>query len=609
MKRTLDQLIEKITNDLNIEDVISHYITVERKGNSSVAICPFHQDSNPSLSISNTKKIFKCFVCNVGGNAITFVQKYKKVNFIEAIKIIADDFNLNWKDYFTEKKAAFENPKIKEIKKINLEALNFYKYNLKVEVEKNNYLKNYLLERKLTDDLIETFSLGWAKNDNSLKNFLLKKDFKEEEILRASLIKNNEGKLNDLFFQRLIFPIIDQDNQVLGFSGRIINNKNSIKYLNSSENLLFNKSKILYNLNNATEEILFKNNVIIVEGFMDVISFFKIKIKNVVAAMGTAFNINHIEKLKKLTTNFTLAFDNDQAGIDTTIKIYNILKRHNINLSVISFSDGKDIDEIINKNPKINQSYFDDKKISFLDFYYQKVVEKLTLESIEEDKLKKILEIILSSNEAIKKEIILNKVKVKFGEDLINNFINEIKINPTQEIFVENNLIKKEKQDNFSNLFVNKNLHKFAKKFDQEELKLLINCLLFPNLFDSLIKNHFVFVNEIYMKIFNLVIKNKELINGSEKTITFFTDLLNNNEDDNFKKTINNLIFNYQKFNKNENLLKELANISIENQINNLAYKWRILGKENYRKDFIETDTTNDNDEKFDYLIERLKNF
>ncbi|CRX36884.1 / dnaG / DNA primase /:373208 Reverse [Candidatus Hepatoplasma crinochetorum] len=610
MERTLDQLIGKITDDLNIEDVISHYITVERKGNSAVAICPFHQDSNPSLSISNAKKIFKCFVCNVGGNAITFVQKYKKVSFIEAIKIIADDFNLNWKDYFTNSKSVVENPKIKEIKKINLETLNFYKYNLRIEIEKNSHLKNYLNKRKLTDDLLETFSIGWAKNDNSLKDFLLKKDFKEEEILRASLVKNKDGRLNDLFFQRLIFPIIDQDNQILGFSGRIINNNNSIKYLNSSENLLFNKGKILYNLNNATEEILFKNNVIIVEGFMDVISFFKINIKNVVASMGTAFNINHIEKLKKLTKNFTLAFDNDQAGIETTIKTYNILKRHNINLSIINLSDdGKDIDEIISKNNKINQSYFEDRKISFLDFYYQKVIEKLTLESIQENKLREMLEIILSSKDFIKKEIILNKVKVKFGDDLINNFTNKIKLNPERKIFFENNLTNKNNQNDVNILYINKNLNKFEKKFDQEEFKLLINCFLSPILFDTLIKNHFVFVNEIYMKIFNLVIQNKELINGFDKTKTFFNDLLINSENDDFKKIVNNLIFNYQEFNKNENLLKELANINIENQIKNLAYKWRILGKENYKKNFIETDTTNDNDEKFDYLIERLKTF
>lgn len=610
MKRTLDQLIGKITDDLNIEDVISHYITVERKGNNSIAICPFHQDSNPSLSISNTKKIFKCFVCNVGGNAITFVQKYKKVNYVEAIKIIADDFNLNWKDYFTNTKEIVENPKIREIKKINLEALNFYKYNLKIEIEKNPSLKNYLSKRKLTNELLETFSIGWAKNDNSLKDFLLKKDFKEEEILRASLIKNNNGRLHDLFFNRLIFPIIDQDKQILGFSGRIINDNNSIKYLNSNENLVFNKGKILYNLNNAYEEILFQNNVIIVEGFMDVISFYKINIKNVVASMGTAFNINHIEKLKKLTKNFTLAFDNDQAGIETTIKTYNILKRHDINLSIINLADeGKDIDEIISKNIKINASYFEDRKINFLDFYYQKVIEKLTLESIEENKLKEILEIILSSKEIIKKEVILNKVKVKFGEDLINNFIKKIKINREETVFIENDLIKKEKQTNINILFINKNLNKFIKKFDQEEFKLLINCFLFPHFFDSLVEDHFVFVNDIYMKIFNLVIEDKNLIDGFEKTINFLNNLLIKFEDDNFKRVINNLIFNYQEFNKNENLAKELENINIENQIKNLAYKWRILGKENYKKDFIETDTTNDNDEKFDYLIERLKKF
>jgi|ERR1051325_2346796 DNA primase len=158
-KKDLNELIEKITNDLNIEDVISHYISLEKKGNSFVAICPFHQDSNPSLSISSTKKIFKCFVCNAGGNAITFVQKYKKVNYLEAIKIISEDFNLNWNDYFVKKERQ-EDPKIKEIKNINLEALNFYKYNLQIEIEKNKKLKDYLNERKFTEKLIEVFNIG-----------------------------------------------------------------------------------------------------------------------------------------------------------------------------------------------------------------------------------------------------------------------------------------------------------------------------------------------------------------------------------------------------------------------------------------------------------------
>ncbi|BDV03580.1 MAG: DNA primase [Candidatus Hepatoplasma scabrum] len=606
MEKNLNQLIAKITNDLNIEDIIGHYISIEKKGNNAVAICPFHQDSNPSLSISNSKKIFKCFVCNEGGNGITFVQKYKKVEFIEAIKIIADDFNLNWKDYFkTQEK--IENPKIKEIKNINLEALNFYKYNLKIELEKNNNLRDYLNKRKITEDLLDAFAIGWAKNDNSLKQYLLKKNFKEEEILRASLIRNNEGRLHDLFFNRLIFPIIDQDKQVLGFSGRIIDDKGTIKYLNSSENLLFNKSKILYNLNNSFEEILFKNEVIIVEGFMDVISFYKIGIKNVCASMGTAFNINHVEKLKKITKNFVLAFDNDQAGIETTIKTYNILKRHNLNISVINLSDGKDIDEIINNNIKITQDYFETRKINFLDFYYQKIIEKQQLDTLKQEKLEEILKVILTSDDILKKEIILNKTKDKFGENLITNFIKKINLSPIKTIL--NNQISKQK--NLNRGFFKINNQKFTQKYDQEEFELLFDCFLIPTSFSYLRKINFIFVNNIYREIFKSVnLINEAEINSIEKLTDFLDKFLINNQNDNFKKIIKNFLLKIKidELNKNENLIKKIKNINIENQVRSLAYKWRILGKENYKKDFIETITANDNDEEYDYILEKLKN-
>ncbi|AHK22439.1 DNA primase [Candidatus Hepatoplasma crinochetorum Av] len=608
-KKDLNELIEKITNDLNIEDVISHYISLEKKGNSFVAICPFHQDSNPSLSISSTKKIFKCFVCNVGGNAITFVQKYKKVNYLEAIKIISEDFNLNWNDYFVKKERQ-EDPKIKEIKNINLEALNFYKYNLQIEIEKNKKLKDYLNERKFTEKLIEVFNIGWAGSNDGLKKYLLKKNFKEQEILRASLIKNNNGNLRDLFFNRLIFPIFNQFNDVLGFSGRVIDQKSPIKYLNSSQNLLFNKSKIIYNLNNATEEILLKDNVIIVEGFMDVISFYKIGIKNVVASMGTAFNINHIDKLKSFTKNFILSFDNDQAGIQTTIKTYNILKNHNINLSVINFSDGKDIDEIINNNLNINKKYFEDNKISFLDFYYQKVIVKEKLETLTEEKLKEILLIVLSYNDLVKKEIILLKIKEKFGKDFINSFIQNLNFKPLvkKEIIINNKINLKitniNKNKNFSSL--NNTLNKYLGKYYQEEFKFLLYSLLSSSFFNNLIFENFIFINKYYKEIFDLFKNNKALLKSNDDKINYLKTLLQKFSSQREENIIKSLLENFQENIKNENLLKTIKNINVEDFISNLHEKWRIINKEKHKKKFIENINAND-DEEYNYMINKLK--
>ncbi len=444
-KNKIQELVQILEQDIDIKDFISNFVNLEKKGNNYIGLCPFHVDSNPSMVVSPSKGIYKCFSCGAGGNIIKFAQMNEGLTFIESLKFISEKFNINWNNYIDAIKIKID-PEENNIKKINLEAMKFFKFNLLNELKKDeSEVKRYIEYRKFNGELIEKFNIGFTGEKNSLFEFLLNKGFSEEEILRSGLIKNYNGKLSTYFNNRIIFPIQNENQEVLGFSGRVfLKDDSNAKYLNSIENKIFKKRNISYNLNNSKKEILKNNSVIILEGFMDVIALDKVEIKNTIASMGIEFNF---ESIKKLTNNFILAFDNDEAGLNANLRIGKKLLSNNINPKVLVLKGYKDFDELINNNLSLNiKKIIDENKIDFVDFLIFNLLNVFKNERVQESKLKEVISFINLIDDNLLKQKYINDLKSKmldnFNIDIsyLLNFKNEFNGANNN---INNNLISK----------------------------------------------------------------------------------------------------------------------------------------------------------------------
>lgn len=343
-----EQIIEDIRSRANIVDVIGKYIPVSKKGRNHVSVCPFHNDTNPSMQISEDKQIYKCFSCGAGGNVFTFVEEFEKVSFIEAVKIVADFIGYDLSGYDVAIPQKSTDPYVERLLSLAKEASEFYTYTL---LNSENEGLKYFEKRGITREIIETFKLGYSDSDSSkIVRYLTKKGYSTKEIVDAGIGLENNGSFIDRFKGRAIFTLTNMKGEVVGFSGRKIDNSDSSKYVNSNENLLFNKSACLYNFFESKSDILKEKKVYVVEGFMDVIALYKAGVKNAIATMGVALSKEHIKTLEKMNAHMIFSFDGDDAGQTSMYKMVEELKNTNLFVSVTGVSEaGKDLDEIYNK--------------------------------------------------------------------------------------------------------------------------------------------------------------------------------------------------------------------------------------------------------------------
>lgn len=337
--------IDEVIKRADIVEIIGKYIDVHKKGRSYVAVCPFHDDSSPSLSISQEKKVFKCFPCGVSGNAIMFVQQFKNINFFKAVKEIADYYNIKLDGYVETKEKSKYNNLQEKILKINKESSEYFL--LMLDGELGVEARKYLASRNITDFEKEKFKIGFAPSNNELYNYLIDLKFTDEEILASGLFYEQGIKKNHFFFNRIIFPISDDESNIIGFSGRAIDNETNPKYKNSSENLVFKKSQLAYNFDRAKKYIRSSNSLIILEGFMDVIALEKIGINNSIAIMGTSISQYHLKLFASYTKKIKLFLDGDDPGIQAAIKVSKLLLENNFETTIVENNSLKDPDELI----------------------------------------------------------------------------------------------------------------------------------------------------------------------------------------------------------------------------------------------------------------------
>ncbi|MTI70902.1 MAG: DNA primase [Firmicutes bacterium] len=421
-----EETIEEIREKNDIVDVISEYISLKRTGSNYKGLCPFHNEKTPSFVVSPSKQIFHCFGCNEGGDVIKFIMEYQNLDFIEALQLLAERVNINLDDKKLKRNSK-EDKRRKRLFEINREAAIYFYKNL----FNNKKAYNYLLNRGIDIKTIKSFGLGYAKPDwEDLKKHLKTRGFKENEISEVGLIikrKQKEGYF-DRFRDRIIFPIINTRNNVIGFGGRVLDNSQP-KYLNSPDTPVFNKGKNLYGLN-----IIKKNKndkILLVEGYMDVISLFKYGINYAVASLGTALTKDQAKLLNRYGKRFYICYDSDKAGQLATDKALEILYSQGIKAQVILLPESKDPDDYIKDNGKEGFNKLLEKSLDYIDFkiyYYKKIYDINTVEgsinftkkitnllkkiksTIEIDVyINKIAEETNISKEAIKKEIYRNK--------------------------------------------------------------------------------------------------------------------------------------------------------------------------------------------------------
>ena len=422
-KLTTEQ-INDVRSSVDIVDIVSKYVSLSQRGKNFFGVCPFHDDHAPSMSVSQEKQIYTCFSCGATGNVFKFLMDYENISFIEAVKKVSEISGIPLNIEFNLNKQNVVNKNLFDIYDLSLK---FYQNNLNTNdgVEAKKYLHN----RSIDDNLIKQFQIGLSiRQRDLLTRLLLKKSFKEEDLLKSGLVINSAYGLNDIYYNRIMFPLYDLNGRVVGYSGRIYNGNDSSKYINTKETEIFKKGEILYNYHRAKEECRNSGQVIIVEGFMDVIRAYSVGVKNVVATMGTAVTRNQALIIKRMAKEVLLLFDGDSAGAKATMSCANELEKIGVVPKVIRLEENLDPDEYVLKYGK--EKFLEKIKnpINLMDFKLDYLKEKRDLnnsldtakyvndvlshlESIEDDVLKEITLNKLSKDSSLDVEFLRGKLK------------------------------------------------------------------------------------------------------------------------------------------------------------------------------------------------------
>lgn len=338
-----EELIEEIRQRNDIVDVISGYVKLQKKGSSYFGLCPFHNEKSPSFSVSRQKQMYYCFGCGAGGNVITFIMEYENYTFAEAVRLLAERAGVDIPEVEYSKEAKAKADLKATLLEINKLAAKYFYAQLKTEHAKHAH--TYLTKRGLSEETITAFGLGYSnKYSDDLYKYLKTKGYSDELLVKAGLISASEKGVYDKFWNRVMFPIMDANNRVIGFGGRVMGDGEP-KYLNSPETEVFDKSRNLYGLNRARTSR--KSYFLICEGYMDVIALHQAGFTNAVASLGTAFTPGHASLIKRYVNEVYLTFDSDGAGTKAALRALPILKEAGITAKIIRMDPYKDPDEFI----------------------------------------------------------------------------------------------------------------------------------------------------------------------------------------------------------------------------------------------------------------------
>ena len=590
MIRYSDEIIEEVRQNNDIVDIISQYVHLTRKGRNYFGLCPFHSEKSPSFSVSPDRQIFHCFGCGVGGNVYTFLMKIEGITFKEALEQLAERANIQLPKLENNADTAREELKAK-VYKVNEFTAEFYHQNLYKPTSKIG--QEYVKKRKMNKETLEAYRIGFSGKFDELYKALKAQGFGEKEILESGLVnKNDNGTYIDRYRNRLMFPICDVRGKVIAFGGRILDDSKikdskfpQPKYINSPENVVYSKGRHLFGLNVAKKDSAKK--LLIVEGYMDVISLHQRGVTNVVGALGTALTEQQGWLLRKSTEQVILGFDADGAGQTAIARSMEILQKMGCDMRVLQIEGAKDPDEYIVKFGEGRFRLAMDNAISLVEFKVKNLKKDLNLENTG-DKIKFLNEIakILSKVEnTMEREIYIEKIAQGYNiskeaiyaevNKLIYNNTKEDKVLQSREIKPVRENIKntteidedlKRRENTIIAILLDSNANMFAKIKEQikpEDFKDSINRKIAEQLY-----------NELEKEDCNI---NRLIDSFDEETQNHITMVMATDyEIDNLEKAVDDILQKYEKEkldNRKQEILKQL-------EIEEDADKKKELGKE-----------------------------
>lgn len=511
----MDNIVEEVRKKTDIVDLISEYIPLIKKGKNYFGVCPFHDDSNPSMSVSREKQIYKCFSCGASGNIYNFLMDYEHIDFKEALSKLSSKLGIN-----------IENTTIK----VNNKFDKFYEiYDLTSKLYQNNLLsekgssaRNYLKSRNISLEEIKKFNIGLSFSNNQVVKQLEKK-YNLLDLEDVGLISNN----HDIFQNRIMFPLMNLENKTVAFSGRIYDtNSKDSKYINTKETNIFKKGEILYNYYACKEDVRIKKYLILVEGFMDVIRLSTIGIKNVVATMGTSLTINQIKLLKRLSNNIYLCFDGDNPGKLANINNGEELIKHDINIKVISLDNNDDPDSYVLKNGKEKFETLIEEAKSYQEYYMEYQKDNISTTDIKEvtEYINKVLEKLKYNNNAIEKELVLKKLAKDFdiSYNTLENRLKDYSLEKNTNLEIKSP--KKEEKTTINKYYV--------------ASRDLIMGMLYNNKIIDIYKNYNIqMINNKFDAILNEILYRYDVY-GSVEVAEIFDEFISNDEEREFFKTL-----------------------------------------------------------------------
>lgn len=516
MGRISEKNIEKVIENSNIVDVVSEFVPLKRAGRGFMGVCPFHGDKGPSLSVSSEKQLFHCFGCGASGNVVGFIMRIRNMDFIDAIKYLADKAGITIEDEIESPEMSKINFLKESIFKINIEAARFFFNNL----QKSSIAIDYFRGREIKDKTIKKFGLGYSINDwGMLHKYLNSKGYNNDLIEKAGLIIKKQNSYYDRFRNRVMFPVIDIKGRIIGFGGRVLDDSKP-KYLNSPETPVFFKGTNLYGLNYIAKTGL-PDYIVIVEGYMDCISLHQHGIENSVASLGTALTVEQAKLLKRYTKNIYICYDSDIAGQTATLRGLDILEQTGCDVKIISIPTGKDPDEFIKTNGKEKFIELINNAIPVVDFRIQRAKNGKNLKDVREKSkfIKEVAHILSTRNNEIEIQVYSTKIFDETGVD-VKTILDEVE-----------RIKKKKSEGNNKPVNINSNNNVFGMEpaFKKAERNLLKHSLDNKEYFNYIKENLGVdeFITPAYRisaeYLYQKVLKDENII-PSELLIKF-TDL------------------------------------------------------------------------------------
>ncbi|WP_455538346.1 DNA primase [Terrisporobacter sp.] len=555
-------LIDEVKNRCDIVSVISQYINLKNSGSSYSGLCPFHSEKTGSFHVNQKKQIYKCFGCGEGGDVINFIMKIENLDFIDAVKLLAEKNGIEFKTNLSKAdKEKMES--IKLMQDIHLQSARFYFSNL---TKSKNAGYDYLKRRGLSDKIIKKFGLGYSLYSwHSLMDYLLSIGYEKKDLVKSGLVthKENDDKYYDRFRNRVMFPIFDYRGNVIGFGGRVLDDSLP-KYLNSPDSLLFNKRFNLYGLNYAKKSII-NDTLILVEGYMDLISLYEHGIENVVATLGTALTDEQGKLIKRYASTVVISYDSDEAGVKATLRAIDILRKQNINVKILNLKDCKDPDDFIKQYKKEGFLQAIEDSVSHIVFQINILKRKFDFSKDEHliKFAKETASIIKRLSSPVEKDFYIKYVSQKYNisldalkEEVFGKSFNNKSKNYKNFIKVEQKPIEKIKNIENGEKFVEETFIKLL--MENRELRLI--ALLKINEDDLLINDS--------KEVFNLIIKNKELdkitidkiesLNISEEYLKDLDDIPLNSINTYDSKNVDEIIKNVKRNNYHKRIEKLL---------------------------------------------------